>query len=197
MISWFPRLADHGVATVLRRHLSQSLEEAWSSAQRHGEQTDLASWIWGGATLLVLSALLLEIVTELTRGSVGLDIIAALAMAGALAVGETLTGIVVALMYSGGQLLEDFAAGRARREMTALLGRVRKTAVRHGRDGLAGADRGARPRRSHFDPARRTCRSTVSSALDRRCWTCRADWQVGPALPQGRRRRAQRLDECG
>ena len=51
-----------------------------------------------------------------------------MAMAGALAVGETLAGIVVALMYSGGQLLEDYAAGRARREMTALLGRVPKTA---------------------------------------------------------------------
>ena len=40
-------------------------------------------------------------------------------------------------MYSGGQLLEDFAQGRARREMTALLGRVPKTAIRHGHDGLA------------------------------------------------------------
>ena len=139
MISWFPRLADHGVATVLRRALVAIAGAGLvlGAAAWLVEQTDLASWIWGGATLLVLSALLLEIVIELTRGSVGLDIIAALAMAGALAVGETLAGIVVALMYSGGQLLEDFAAGRARREMTALLGRVRKTAVRHGRDGLA------------------------------------------------------------
>jgi heavy metal translocating P-type ATPase len=138
-MAWFPRLADGGVATVLRRALvaiaGGSLvlgATAWLV-----EQSDLASWIWGGTTLLVLSALLLEIVTELRRGSVGLDIIAAMAMAGALAVGETLAGIVVALMYSGGQLLEDYAAGRARREMTALLDRVPKTAVRHGRDGLA------------------------------------------------------------
>ena len=107
------------------------------AAIRFADQSDLATWIWGGATMLALSALLLEIVAELKRGSIGLDIIAALAMTGALAIGETLAGIVVALMYSGGQLLEDFAAGRARREMTALLGRVPKTAMRHGDDGLA------------------------------------------------------------
>jgi len=139
MVSWFRRLADASAATVLRRGLVAIAggglvlgAAAWLVAQ-----TGLASWIWGGATLLVLSALLLEVVTELKRGSVGLDIIAALAMAGALAVDEMLAGVVVALMYSGGQLLEDFAARRARREMTALLGRVPKVAIRYGRDGLA------------------------------------------------------------
>jgi hypothetical protein len=49
-------------------------------------------------------------------------------MAGALVLGEPLTGIVVALMYSGGQFLESFAQGRARREMSALLARAPKTA---------------------------------------------------------------------
>ncbi len=92
---------------------------------------DLARWIWGVAILPVLAALLVEIFTNLRRGSVGLDLIAALAMAGALAIGETLAGIVVALMYSGGQFLESFAEGRARREMTTLLSRVPKTALRH------------------------------------------------------------------
>jgi heavy metal translocating P-type ATPase len=139
MTSWLPRVADNNVATVLRRGLVAFAGAALvlgAAAQIVG-RTDFSSWIWGGTTALVLLALVLEIVTELKQGSIGLDIIAALAMAGALAVGETLAGIVVALMYSGGQLLEDFAAGRARREMTALLGRVRKTAIRHGCDGLA------------------------------------------------------------
>ena len=67
------------------------------AAIRFADQSDLATWIWGGATMLTLSALLLEIVAELKRGSIGLDIIAALAMTGALAIGETLAGIVVAL----------------------------------------------------------------------------------------------------
>ena len=82
----------------------------------------------------VLLALLAEIVTSLRRGDLGLDIVAALSMTGALVVGETLAAAIVALMYAGGQYLESFAERAARREMTSLLSRVPRTAVRH-RDG--------------------------------------------------------------
>jgi heavy metal translocating P-type ATPase len=92
---------------------------------------DWASWAWVAATLPVLAALLAEIVTSLRRGEYGLDVVAALSMSAALAFGETLAAAVVALMYSGGQYLESFAEGRARREMTALLARAPRTAMRH------------------------------------------------------------------
>ncbi|MGE0767457.1 MAG: heavy metal translocating P-type ATPase, partial [Hyphomicrobiaceae bacterium] len=52
-------------------------------------------------------------------------------MSAALVFDEALAGNVVALMYAGGQLLESFAEGRARREMTALLGRVAFSAMRY------------------------------------------------------------------
>ena len=91
--------------------------------------------IWAAVTLPILAALLAEIVISLRRGDVGLDIVAALSMTAALAVGENLAGAIVALMYAGGQYLEAFAERTARREMTALLGRVPRTAMRH-RDGL-------------------------------------------------------------
>ncbi|WP_426610341.1 heavy metal translocating P-type ATPase [Bradyrhizobium sp. McL0616] len=90
--------------------------------------------VWAVATLPALLALLVEIVRRLRRGEFGLDIVAALSMTSALAVGEELAAVVVALMYSGGQYLEDFAEGHARREMTALLSRAPRTAMRH-RDG--------------------------------------------------------------
>jgi heavy metal translocating P-type ATPase len=90
-----------------------------------------AGWIWGGTTLPVLVALLVQIVISLWRGKFGLDIVAALSMAGALVFGEHLAAVVVALMYAGGQYLESFAEGRARREMTKLLSRVPRTALRH------------------------------------------------------------------
>ena len=90
--------------------------------------------VWAAATLPVLAALIAEIVTSLRRGDLGLDIVAALSMTGALAVGQNLAAAIVALMYAGGQLLESFAERAARREMTALLARVPRTAVRH-RDG--------------------------------------------------------------
>ena len=96
----------------------------------------IAGWIWGGATLPVLLALLVQIAVSLWRGEFGLDIVAALSMAGALVFGEQLAAVVVALMYAGGQYLENFADGRARREMTKLLSRVPRTALRRQGDAL-------------------------------------------------------------
>lgn len=96
-----------------------------------------AEFVWGFATLPVLLSLLVQIVTSLRRGDAGLDIIAALSMSAALAFGESLAGNVVALMYAGGQYLENYAERRARREMTALLGRVARTAMKHTKDGLS------------------------------------------------------------
>jgi heavy metal translocating P-type ATPase len=101
---------------------------------------DLPPLIWGAATLPVLAVLVAEIVTSLRRGDVGLDIVAALSMTAALTFGEHLAAAVVALMYAGGQYLESFAERRARREMTALLSRVPRTAVRHRNGGLEEVD---------------------------------------------------------
>jgi heavy metal translocating P-type ATPase len=93
-----------------------------------------AAAVWTAATLPVLLALVAEIVVSLRRGDVGLDIVAALSMTAALVFGEQLAAAIVALMYAGGQYLEGYAERQARREMTALLSRVPRTAMRH-RDG--------------------------------------------------------------
>jgi heavy metal translocating P-type ATPase len=89
-----------------------------------------AAAVWAAATLPVLLALLVEIVTSLRRGEVGLDIVAGLSMAAALIFGENLAAAIVALMYAGGQYLEIYAERVARQEMTALLTRVPRTAIR-------------------------------------------------------------------
>ena len=93
---------------------------------------DLATIVWAAGVVPVLGALVVEIIRSLWQGEVGLDIVAALSMSAALLFGETLAAAVVALMYSGGTLLESFAEGRARREMSDLLSRVPRTATRHG-----------------------------------------------------------------
>ena len=90
-----------------------------------------ADILWAVATVPVVLVLAAEIVVSLRHGQVGLDIVALLSMAGALALEEPLAGVVVALMYSGGQFLEGYASRRARREMTALLERAPKFALRH------------------------------------------------------------------
>ncbi|MBF9233173.1 heavy metal translocating P-type ATPase [Microvirga alba] len=105
--------------------------------------------IWAAATVPVLAMLTIEIVASLRRGEVGLDIVAALSMTGALVFGEYLAAVVVALMYAGGQYLENYAERRANREMTALLSRVPRKAMRYqdgkleeiGLDAVAPGDR--------------------------------------------------------
>jgi heavy metal translocating P-type ATPase len=103
-------------------------------AARLTGSADWAPLIWGAATVPVLLVLLVEIASSLRRGDFGLDIVAALSMTAALIFGEELAAVVVALMYSGGQYLENYAERRARREMTALLSRVPRSAMRY-RDG--------------------------------------------------------------
>jgi heavy metal translocating P-type ATPase len=91
-------------------------------------------WVWALSALPVLLALVADILRNLRRGNFGLDIVAALSMTAALVFRQELAAAVVALMYAGGQYLEAFAEGHASREMTALLSRVPRTAMRH-RDG--------------------------------------------------------------
>ncbi|WP_208722723.1 heavy metal translocating P-type ATPase [Rhizobium vallis] len=94
-------------------------------------QEDLAAQLWTTATAAVFAVLLVDIGIGLHRKDFGLDLIAALAMGGAITFGEHLAGIVVALMFTGGQFLETFAQNRAGREMTALLSRVPSRAARY------------------------------------------------------------------
>ncbi|HMN85780.1 MAG TPA: HAD-IC family P-type ATPase, partial [Bauldia sp.] len=97
---------------------------------------ELGATLFAAATLPVIVALAIEIAVSLARAEVGLDIVALVAMGSALVLDEPLAGAVVALMYAGGQFLEARAAGRARREMTALLERAPKTAMRRRGDVL-------------------------------------------------------------
>lgn len=87
--------------------------------------------VWSGGTALVLAVLLVIIARSLARGEFGLDIVAALSMSGSLLIGEALAGNVIALMFAGGQVLEDHAQQRAKRDMTALLARVPRSASRY------------------------------------------------------------------
>lgn len=89
------------------------------------------------AIVLVLARLLQQITVSLLAGELGLDVIAALAMAGTLVAGEWVAGAVVALMYAGGQALEARAQARAQESMTALLAAVPKTARVTRREHLA------------------------------------------------------------
>ncbi|HEV2450522.1 MAG TPA: heavy metal translocating P-type ATPase [Streptosporangiaceae bacterium] len=88
-----------------------------------------AAWVATGA---VGAAYALWTVTDsLRRGRLGVDVIALLAVGGALGVGEYLAAAVISLMLATGRALEAWAAGRARRDLSALLARAPKTARRY------------------------------------------------------------------
>jgi heavy metal translocating P-type ATPase len=89
---------------------------------------EIATAAWILATVVALAPLLVSILRALKQKTAGVDIIALLAMAGALAMGEYLAGAVIALMLAGGNALEEFASGRARRELEALVGRAPRLA---------------------------------------------------------------------
>src|SRR5690349_8472193 len=84
---------------------------------RHPE---LAETFWWAATLPVAAGLIVSIARDLIAGRFGVDAIALVAMVGALALGQPLAGAVIALMYSGGNLLEDIAVGRAEKNLRSL-----------------------------------------------------------------------------
>jgi heavy metal translocating P-type ATPase len=94
-----------------------------------------ADAVWAATVATMLVPLTISIARTLAAGRVGVDAIALVAMAGALAVGQYLAGAVIALMLSGGNALEARAEGRARRELTALLERMPTVAHRRGPGG--------------------------------------------------------------
>lgn len=96
-------------------------------------------------TLVLVAAmplvpLIREMMEKLRRRQPGVDIIALLAVVAALALGELLTAAIVGLMLATGQFLEDYAAGRAERELTALLQRAPRSAHLVGDDTVETVD---------------------------------------------------------
>ena len=67
-------------------------------------------------------------IRDVLAGRVGVDAIAFVSMSAAILLGETLAGVVVAVMYAGGNVLEDFAVGRAERELKSLVDRAPRVA---------------------------------------------------------------------
>lgn len=91
---------------------------------------EIAPWIVGGYALIIAAWQAVEMVRSLLRGHMGLDILAVTAITAAVLVGEPWAAIVVVLMLTGGEALEDYAENRSKRELTALLSRAPQRATR-------------------------------------------------------------------
>ncbi len=69
-------------------------------------------------------------VKQLRRRQFGIDMLAIIAIVSTVAVGEVIASMIIVLMVSGGKALEDYAQGRAQRELTAWLQREPQMAHR-------------------------------------------------------------------
>ena len=91
--------------------------------------------------LAVAAYLAVGMVRRLIGGQWGIDILAVTAIVSTVLVGEYIASMIIVLMMAGGTALEDYAAGRAKKELTSLLERVPQTAHRE-RDGSSAAANG-------------------------------------------------------
>jgi len=92
--------------------------------------TTVADALWAATTAVALLPTAYVVVRDALRRRAGVDVVAVLALAGALGVGEYVAGAVIALMLATGHALEARASARARRELRALLQRAPRTVHR-------------------------------------------------------------------
>ena len=117
---------------------------------------ELAWWCWTVPAVLVGVWLVVSILRDLLKGQAGVDVIAVMAIGGALLLDESLTASVIAVMLATGHWLERYAEGRAHRELSALVSRAPRIVHRH-EDGSI-ADRGIDGRHGRRPPARQARR---------------------------------------
>lgn len=72
--------------------------------------------------VIILTAF--DMAKQIMRQEFGLDILAIIAMIATLAVGEYIAASIIALMLTGGEALENYAAYRAKRDLRSLLDRA-------------------------------------------------------------------------
>lgn len=87
------------------------------------------AWSAERATLCPRVALTVSMVRDLLAGRLGVDAVAFVSMSEALLLGEALAAGVVAVIYAGGNVLEDFAVAWAERDLKSLVDRATAGAI--------------------------------------------------------------------
>src|SRR5579859_3724288 len=129
-LAWLSRHAAVGLLIVTVAGLAAGLLLRLAGAAHAG---DLAWFAVGGCGAAYA---LWAMADSLRHRRLGVDVIALLAVAGALAVREFLAAAVIGVMLASGRALEAWAAGRANRDLRALLERAPRAARRYRGDAL-------------------------------------------------------------
>ncbi len=89
-----------------------------------------AHWVWLGGLVVVGAPVVWRTLRDALRGHFATDLVAMLAIVGAVLLGQPLAGLVVVLMQTGGEGLERYAEGRASRAIHELEAAAPRTAHR-------------------------------------------------------------------
>lgn len=84
----------------------------------------LVQWLFSSYALAVAVWQAIGMIRAMAHGRFGLDILAITAIVATVLVGEFVAALIVVLMLTGGDALEDYANRRAKRELDALLTRA-------------------------------------------------------------------------
>lgn len=81
----------------------------------------IAQWLLSIVAIIAALPLVYDMTQDVRSGKYGIDILAVTAIVAAVVLGEYWAAIVVVLMLTGGESLEDYAHNRAKSELNALL----------------------------------------------------------------------------
>ncbi|MGW3103352.1 heavy metal translocating P-type ATPase [Streptomyces sp. NPDC001100] len=98
---------------------------AWAAGNR-----GVADACWAAGTVVAVVPAVAWVLAAVRKGRAGVDLIAVLALAGTLAVGEYLAGALIALMLATGRALDAAAERRASHDLRALLEHAPRSARR-------------------------------------------------------------------
>lgn len=88
----------------------------------------VANIILAAAAILNVIPLIWGMIQDIRHGTYGVDILAATAIITSVVLGEYWAGMIIVLMLTGGEALEDYAENRAKTELSALLEQAPKKA---------------------------------------------------------------------
>ncbi len=96
---------------------------------------DIGSLVWYATLVIGGTPVVYHTLRGILKGKFAADIVAMLAIVTAVLTGEAFAGVIIVLMQTGGEALDDYGFRRASSSLEALIARAPKKANRKGRGG--------------------------------------------------------------
>jgi heavy metal translocating P-type ATPase len=130
---WVRRHLDSKFHAGIVVYVLAAMLASWSASLLYPDQ-EIRNVVLLVAVIVSSLPLCFELVYQLTRGNFGVDILAFLAILGAVLLHQYWVAAIVILMLSGGKALEEYATRRASSVLRALAKRMPQIAHRAGAD---------------------------------------------------------------